>query len=254
MREPGAASAALRAQLAGALAGARSRALRLTVSRTARQVLSRNLTYLSPRKLANIEWALAQIRRDEVRGDFVETGVALGGGAIVIAEHLDDFRAFHGYDVFGMIPPPGDSDPPEVHERYRSIAAGDSKGLAGDTYYGYQDDLYDRVAASFQAFGMPVDGRQVCLHRGLFADTLHPVRPIAFAHIDCDWYEPVKLSLQRIFPYLSPGGYLISDDYYDYAGAAQAVDEFRREHADELQSIRDRGSEHMILRRRSTGS
>jgi O-methyltransferase len=237
MRDGGASSAGVRAHLAGALTGARRRVQRLGVSRTARRVLAGNLTYL---------------RREEVPGDFLETGIALGGGAILIADHLDSSRAFHGYDVFAMIPPPGDADPPDVHERYGWIVAGASQGLAGDTYYGYQDDLYERVSSSFESFGIPVDGSRVCLHRGLFADTLHPTRPIAFAHIDCDWYDPVKLSLARIFPLLTPGGFLISDDYFDYAGAAQAVDEFRREHADELELVRHRGSEHMILRRRGS--
>jgi asparagine synthase (glutamine-hydrolysing) len=49
---------------------------------------------------------------------------------------------------------------------------------------------------------------------------------IAFAHIDCDWYEPVRLCLERIYPILSIQGYLVLDDYYDYGGCKKAVDEF----------------------------
>ena len=222
----------------------------LRASRTARQVLTHNLTYLSLGKLRNIEWALAEVKRNGVPGAFIETGVALGGSGIVIAKHLEADRTFHGYDVFEMIPPPGDADPPRVHERYQFITSGASEGLGGDTYYGYQDDLYDRVSASFESFGVPVDGERICLHRGLFEDTLHPTGPVALAHVDCDWYEPVKLSLERIFPHLQPGGYLISDDYFDYGGAAQAVDEFRSDHEGHLTVIHDRRNEHMILQRR----
>jgi O-methyltransferase len=227
----------------------RNEAQMLRVSRAARKVLAQNLTYLSPGKLRNIEWALAEAKRNEVPGAFIETGVALGGSGIVIAKHLEGNRSFHGYDVFEMIPPPGDVDPPQVHERYRVISSGASEGLGGDPYYGYQDDLYDRVSASFRSFGVPIDGKRICLHKGLFEDTLNPTEPIAFAHVDCDWYEPVKCSLQRIFPYLQPGGFLISDDYFDYGGAAQAVDEFCREHPAEVKVVSGRGREHMILQR-----
>ena len=56
--------------------------------------------------------------------------------------------------------------------------------------------------------------------------TLHPQTEIAFAHIDCDWYDPVKLCLARIVPRLSAGAYVVLDDYNDYGGCRRAVDEF----------------------------
>jgi O-methyltransferase len=222
---------------------------RARASPTAKEVLARNLTYLSPAKLSNIEWALSEIKRNGVAGSFIETGVALGGSGIVIARHLEPGRTFQGYDVFGMIPSPGEADPPPVHDRYRAIVSGSSKGLGGDIYYGYQDSLLDRVSASFASFGVPVDGERVTLTKGLFEDTLHPDGPVAFAHVDCDWYEPVKLSLERIFPHLQPGGYIVSDDYFDYGGAAQAIDEFLAERDSSVSVVAGRGTEHLIIRR-----
>jgi hypothetical protein len=59
-----------------------------------------------------------------------------------------------------------------------------------------------------------------------FEDTLHPQTDIAFAHIDCDWYDPVRLCLERIVPRLSAGAYVVLDDYNDYGGCRRAVDEF----------------------------
>jgi O-methyltransferase len=219
-----------------------------TLSRLARRVRKEGLTYLTPGKLARIERCLGDVTRDRVDGDFLETGVALGGSAIVIAAALSGDRRFHGYDVFGMIPPPGESDPAEVHERYAVIAAGDSTGIDGAGYYGYRDHLYDDVVAAFAAHGVPVDGERVQLHRGLFEDTLHPERPVAFAHIDCDWHDPVALSLERIYPRLSRGGWLVIDDYYAYGGAASAVDAFRAAHSD-LAHVDSGGTEHLLLRR-----
>ena len=212
----------------------------------AKSVLAKRLTYLSPQFLRDIEWAITTLDKDGVPGSLLETGVALGGSGIVMASRLDGARTYDGYDVFGMIPPPSDVDPPEVHDRYRAIVAGDSNGIGGDRYYGYEHDLYEQVCASFAAHGVLVDGQRVRLHRGLFEDTLHPDGPVALAHIDCDWYEPVRLSLERIYPHLQPGGILISDDYYCYGGAKAAVDEFLGTHADLHAAPRD---EHMVIRR-----
>lgn len=194
------------------------------ISEIAQRVRDENLTYLDPAKLELLEACIREVRN--VRGDFVETGVALGGSAIVLAHLMGRHRQFHGYDVFAMIPPPGEADPPAVHERYRTIVEGRSEGIGGDAYYGYLDDLYDRVVDAFARNGMLVDGTRIALHRGLFQDTLQPTSPVALAHIDCDWYEPVKLCIGRIWPQLANGGLMVFDDYNDYGGCTKAVDEF----------------------------
>src|SRR5215207_1415705 len=84
----------------------------------AREVRARHLTYLSPERLRALERCAEQVGRLGIRGDFVECGVALGGSAVLLADCMPADREFHGYDVFGMIPPPGENDPPEVHERF----------------------------------------------------------------------------------------------------------------------------------------
>lgn len=80
---------------------------------------------------------------------------------------------------------------------------------------------------SFARHGLAVDGRQIELVRGLFEDTLPamPDAPVALAHIDCDWYEPVRLCLGKVLRNLSPGGFVIVDDYHDWEGARRATDE-----------------------------
>jgi O-methyltransferase len=199
---------------------------RASLSAIGRSVIDERLTYLGPTGLLTLERCARQARLERVPGDFIEAGVALGGSAVALVAAMDGDRRFHGFDVFGMIPPPSDADPPEVHERYRTISEGRSTGIRGDTYYGYVDDLYDRVVATFERYGQPVDGQRVSLHAGLFEDTLHPQRPVALAHVDCDWHDPVKLCLERIWPALSPGGAMVFDDYNTYGGCATAVDAF----------------------------
>ncbi|MGE5148392.1 MAG: TylF/MycF/NovP-related O-methyltransferase [Candidatus Eiseniibacteriota bacterium] len=198
------------------------------LTRLARAVRRQNLTYLSLAKLMTLERMLDRVKRRRVPGDFLECGVALGGSAILIAGKLDGARAFHGYDVFGMIPPPGTGDGADAHDRYAVIAAGKSNGIGGERYYGYRDDLLNEVKGSFDRFGLSVDQRRIALHKGVFADTIRlaPKARVAFAHIDCDWYDPVRLCLERIAPHMPRGGVFVLDDFNDYGGCRRAATEF----------------------------
>jgi len=215
----------------------RARLVERRLGATARDVRLDGLTYLSAEKMERIESALDQVIAERVPGDFQEFGVAMGGSAIVIAERATaDGRAFHGFDVFGMIPPPtSDKDDDKSKERWRLIAAGKSRGLRGDLYYGYRQDLYTEVVASFARYRLPLAPGRVELHKGLFEATVPGVlagRTIAFAHIDCDWYDPVAFCLAEIAPRLSVGGIVVLDDYNDYGGCRTAVDEFTVAHPD----------------------
>lgn len=220
---------------------------KMRLSDTGRQIREERLTYLPVRKLVRIEAALSEIRRRNVQGDIVEFGVALGGSAILLANEALNQRRFFGLDVFAMIPPPdSDKDDSKSKERYRTIASGNAKGLGGDAYYGYRDDLYEHVSALLARFGAPVDGKQINLVKGLFQDTLPTldINRIAFAHIDCDWYDPVRYCLAETAKRLSPGGLIVIDDYNDYAGCRTAVDEFLRLRPD----FRMDGGQNPILR------
>ncbi|MER9681888.1 TylF/MycF family methyltransferase [Mesorhizobium sp. M0184] len=207
---------------------------RLRVPAVARSVQRARLTYLSDAKFISLRDAIRQLGREKVPGDFIEYGIALGGSAIYIASELDGDRHFHGYDVFGMIPSPTEQDDEKSKARYETIRSGRSTGIGGDTYYGYQGNLFDKVSASFTGFGVPVDGERIVLHKGLFEDTVDfdPKTRIALAHVDCDWHDPVKFCLERTFEVLSPGGVMILDDYNDYGGCRTATDEFLAGRAD----------------------
>src|SRR5262245_37697661 len=84
-------------------------------------VLKRRLTYLAPDRLASLFDGIANVKDAKASGDFVEFGVALGGAAICIASELPAGSRFIGYDVFGMIPPPGPVDGESSNERYEII-------------------------------------------------------------------------------------------------------------------------------------
>jgi O-methyltransferase len=219
------------------------------VSAVARRVRRDNLTYLTAAKLRRLERCLAVVERQGIAGDVLEAGVALGGSSIVLAATMGPGRRFFGYDVFGMIPAPSERDDEKSHARYRQIARGLSPGLGGGTYYGYQDDLYGQVVRTFERYGIKVDGRRVSLVPGLFEDSLHPPGPVALAHVDCDWYDAVGCCLARISAVLSPGGFIVLDDYFDYGGCKEATHEFL---AAEPSFSFDVYGENAVLRRANT--
>jgi Macrocin-O-methyltransferase (TylF) len=190
------------------------------------RIQSKNLTYLTEKKLASIADTCKAIVQSGLPGSFIEAGCALGGSAILVATLKNTERALLVYDVFGMIPPPTEADTPDVHERYRTIIEGKSKGIGGDNYYGYEQNLYEVVQSNFKNFGISCEKQSISLIKGLLQDTMHIDEPVAFAHIDVDWYDPVMESLKRIFPNLVAGGSIILDDYHDWGGCRKATDEY----------------------------
>jgi asparagine synthase (glutamine-hydrolysing) len=186
------------------------------------------LTYLSDRKLRCLLETSRSIEQRELPGIFVEAGCALGGSAILISHAKAATRPFFVYDVFGMIPPPTNEDTADVHDRYRTIVGGNASGIGPDKYYGYEENLYGIVQANLRSFGIDCAERQVLLIKGLLQDTMRIDQPVALAHVDVDWYEPVMTCLERIWPKIVVGGAVILDDYHDWGGCRKAADEYLR--------------------------
>lgn len=204
------------------------------------------LTYLDYDAMVDIKEAVHNTEASEIPGFLLEAGCALGGSAILMAKAKQTSRALRVYDVFGMIPPPSERDDQDVHERFEKISKGESQGIGGDTYYGYEENLRDKVAENFSRHAVPPEEHAVELVQGLFEDTMVIDTPVALAHIDCDWYDSVWTCLERIVPHLSQGGRLIIDDYEAWSGCRKAVDDFfqdkagfRRENHARLHIVKD---------------
>jgi O-methyltransferase len=191
-----------------------------------RQVLKEKLSYLGTLSLVELYQSTALIGQNRQESIIIEAGCALGGSALVIAACKHPSRAFYVYDTFGMIPPPSERDGQDAHERYGTIVSGESNGIRGDVYYGYEKNLYHRVQATFSEFGYPAARNNIHFVQGLFEDTLVVDEPVALAHIDSDWYDSVLTCLQRIEPQLVRGGVLIVDDYDTWSGCRAAVDDY----------------------------
>lgn len=190
------------------------------------QVREENLTYLSPLYLRSLVGTMLETEAAGREGLVLECGTALGGSAIALAAAKAPDRPMRVYDAFGMIPPPTEKDGRDVLQRYEEIAAGKSRGLGGETYYGYREDLQGEVAGSFARLGFPVEQHNVELVKGFFEDTLVIDEPVALAHVDGDWYESTMTCLTRILPHLVPSGRVVIDDYYMWSGCRDAVDDY----------------------------
>lgn len=196
------------------------------LSKISRDVLAKKITYLSPEKLKRIEKALD--KTSYIEGDIVEFGVALGGSGVILAHRSSPTRRFIGFDLFGMIPPPtSNNDDRKSRDRYSVIASGAAEGIEGDEYYGYRRDLMTDVVKNFAHFNLTLSSH-IKLVKGLFEDTVprEDIQSISLAHIDCDWYDPVKYCLEFCAKKLNRGGIIVVDDYHDYGGCRVAVDEF----------------------------
>lgn len=190
------------------------------------RIREKKLTYLTDKKLLSLSGACQDIEKRNLDGLFLEAGCALGGSSILMASIKSAQRPLLIYDVFGMIPPPTDMDTQDVHDRYKTISEGKSTGIDGERYYGYEANLYEIVLSNFRDFDIDCEKQNVQLIKGLLQETMTINQPVAFAHIDVDWYEPVMTCLTRIFPHLIVGGSIILDDYHDWGGCRKAADEY----------------------------
>jgi len=173
-------------------------------------------TMLTPAGLDNIQYAVKTVIDEDVPGDLIETGVWRGGGAILmraaLAAYCDVTRTVWAADSFAGLPKPDEvhpADAGDVHWRYRELAVS-----------------LDEVRANFARYGLLDD--QVRFLKGWFADTLPtaPINDLAVLRLDGDMYGSTMDALEPLYPKVSPGGFVIVDDYA-LSGCRRAVDEYR---------------------------
>ncbi len=153
-----------------------------------------------------------RLERENVPGDFVECGVYRGGSAGVLGYEVmrSKFqRKLWLYDSFAGMPEAMEKD-----DDY-------SKSLRG-SYVGSEKQAR-RIMRRLN-----VPEKQYAIVVGLFEDTFPDTEEhkIALLHIDCDFYNPVKLSLETFYEWLEPGGYVVLNDYGSFQGCRIATDEF----------------------------
>jgi O-methyltransferase len=174
--------------------------------------------------------AVVYLERYAVDGAFVECGVARGGSVMAMALALQHggsrSRDIYAFDTFEGQPKPSGKDAdlfrPEwsIEDQWKASQEGQSDPIS--RFYA----PLERVQQAVESTDYPPS----LLHfvKGPVEDTVPSDAPeqIALLRLDTDWYESTRHELEHLYPRLAVGGVLIVDDYGQYAGARQAVDEY----------------------------
>jgi len=179
------------------------------------------------KRLDNLQFCVESVLKEGVPGDLLEAGVWRGGSCIFMRAILKlrgvTDRTVWLADSFQGLPAPSHvADRDYDLSKFLALAVSQAE-----------------VEASFQRFGL-LDNRVKFL-KGWFKDTLPtaPVSRLAILRMDGDYYESTMDILNALYHKLSPGGFLIVDDYDLLPPCKQAVQDFReRNHiCDPIQEI-----------------
>ena len=85
----------------------------------------------------------------------------------------------------------------------------------------------DAVRANFERYGLLDD--RVRFLEGWFSDTLPdaPIEAISVLRLDGDLYESTMDALVALEPKVSPGGFVLVDDYGGWVPCREAVEDYR---------------------------
>lgn len=186
-------------------------------------------------RLENVAWCVGTTIREDIPGDVAECGVWRGGATIMMKAVLtalgDTIRNVWVCDSFQGLPEP---DP-----RY---PADD-----GDLHYTHNDVLAvseATVRGNFERYRLLDD--RVRFLAGLFEDTLPgPIEQLSVLRLDGDMYSSTIHTLDALYPKVSPGGFVIVDDFGGSGNGCQQAVEFYRESNDitaPISAIADSGA------------
>lgn len=169
------------------------------------------------KRLDNAKLAIETALKENIPGDVIECGVWRGGCSIYMSAVLQankSDRTLWLADSFEGLPKPNAVKYPADK---------------GDTLYQreFLSVPIETVKENFRRFGLLSDS--VKFLKGWFKDTLPvaPIKQIAVLRADGDMYESTIDILANLYWKVSPGGFVIIDDYYNWQNCRQAVTEFR---------------------------
>ena len=170
-----------------------------------------------------------------IDGNYVECGVAQGQSLLYLASIAFDSvspRHIWGFDSFTG---PGKIVQEDVMSNNNVFAS-----------EGTQDAItnINALVSRLSGYGIPPIwlNSNVSIVAGFFEDTLkeYDRTPIAFLHLDCNYYKSYKTCLDFFYPLVQKGGIIAVDEYlgsYDllhFPGAKKAIDEFCAETSEKV--------------------
>ncbi|HEX8173432.1 MAG TPA: PqqD family peptide modification chaperone [Thermoanaerobaculia bacterium] len=178
-------------------------------------------TMIGLRRLENLHYCAASVFANGVAGDFLEAGVCQGGAAIFLralqVAYGQEQRKTWVADSFCGLPLPTE----EIDVKYEMDLS--------EPLYPWLAISRRAVEDNFRTYDLLSDN--VRFLEGWFSDTLPsaPIGELAILRIDGDLYESTRDVLTALYDRLSPGGFVIIDDYGAFAACRAAVDEFREQ-------------------------
>lgn len=178
-------------------------------------------TMIGIERLNNIQECAENVFKNKVEGDFIETGVWRGGSTIfmkaLMKVHGITDRVVWVADSFEGLPRPNE-------EKYEADK--------GDQHHMFEELAIplEVVKHNFEKYNL-LDSNVKFL-KGWFKDTLPtaPIEKLSLLRLDGDMYESTMDALVPLYPKLSPGGYIIIDDYGTIEGCKLAVHDYREKH------------------------
>jgi len=173
---------------------------RLAAAKLIKQVQTERDTQL---RLEEAYTVFATVKQTaKVPGDIAEVGVYQGASAKLICE-AKGARHLHLFDTFEGLPPQ------------------QSEIDAAHFFPGNYACSLEKVRQYLSAYS------EVSFYKGLFPETAAPVsdRKFSFVHLDVDLYESTRNCLEFFYPRMSPGGVIVSHDYF-WPGVRAAFHEF----------------------------
>ena len=175
----------------------------------------RPYTLVSQDRIHNLYVLAKRIEEEGIPGDVVECGVYNGGTAAVLARAATRStmnRTVWLFDSFQGMPPTTDVDGNAAKEWIGKLAASPEKVREVLKLTGARLDRVRIVEGFYQASFEKIE-----------------IPRIAILNLDCDWYDSVKLCLQKFYDSVVHGGFVSFDDYGYWPGCKLAVDEFFKE-------------------------
>jgi len=171
---------------------------------------------MSPTRQQNLVRLCEILEQEGIPGSVMECGVMDGGGSALMAfATRQSGRPVHMFDSWEGLP-----------------AATAEDGARASKWVGQFVGSLAMVSEVMQALN--IEPSRLHAHRGWFHETFPQVAgtidSIALLHVDCDFYEPVLLTLETWYPKLSPGGFIQIDDYEPFPGCRKATDKFLAAH------------------------
>jgi O-methyltransferase len=173
-------------------------------------------TCIGEKRLDNLEYCVQVCTRDKIAGDVIETGVWRGGACVYLQALLIVYggtdRRLWAADSFEGYPAPNVPQDAAIDHR---------PSLRPDQAI-YQEEVEDL----FRTYSVPLEN--VRFLKGWFKDTLPgaPIDRLAILRLDGNLYESTWDALSALYDKVSPGGFVIVDDYGALDACKQAVHDF----------------------------